>query len=264
VVGVLFGGIVGAIACGFLGFAVLALSGGGWSFLFELMGILFGGLGGAIAPLVAGTGRKGPGRWPAILLSRAILWGIVASLALVLLCGGMLAEGDPVTRVAGIVYLALCGSIAPLVAWADRPGPPRRGSARMRAWLLAFGPLLLGAASLFWRFGLFVVHSPNRDPVVPQATSPAAPPAPTFKPTTWWDVVEGNTAAAFAPTLKATNDAFGGAFVLVLGLGLPIVFIAYGAFLGGRAVRFFPEHDGPEVSPPSEGPEEPAIPFGKL
>ena len=200
--GVAFGGIVGAVACGFLGFAVLALSGGGWSFLFEVMGILFGGLGGAIAPLVA---------------------------------------------------------------WADRPGPPRRGSARMRAWLLAFGPLLLGAAILFWRFGLFVVHSPNRDPVVPQATSPAAPPAPTFKPTTWWDVVEGNTAAAFAPTLKATHDAFfGGAFVFVLGLGLPIVFIAYGAFLGGRAVRFFPEHDGPEVSPPSEGPEEPAIPFGKL
>ena len=125
-----------ALACGFLGFVVLALSGGGWTFFFELIGILFGGLGGAIAPLVAGTDRTGPGRSPVGLRSRAIVWGIVAALALGLLCGGMLEGRDRVTQVAGIVYLSLCGSIAPLVAWADRPGPGR-ASASLRAWLLA-------------------------------------------------------------------------------------------------------------------------------
>jgi hypothetical protein len=252
--GALFGGTVGAFACGFLGFAVVALLGGGWSFLFELMGVLFGGLGGAIAPLVAGTERKGPGRWPASLLGRAILWGIIASLVLELLCGGMFAGRDRATQAAAIVYVALCGAIAPLVAWADR-ARPRRGSAGVRTWLLAFGPLLIGVAVVFWRFGLFVLDSPNRDSVAPQATSTAAPPAPAFKPTTWWDVVAGDTAAAFAPTLKATHDAFDRALALVLGSGLPIAFIAYGAFLGGRAVRFFPEHDGTEVRPPSTGPE---------
>jgi hypothetical protein len=239
---VAFGGIVGAVACGFLGFAVLALSGGGWSFLFELMGILFGGLGGAIAPLVAGTDRSGPGRWPASLLGRAILWGIVASLALGLLCGGMLEGRDPATQAAGIVYLALCASIAPFVAWADR-AVPGRGSARKRAWLLAFGPLLVGVAILLWRFGLFVLNSTSPKRVALMATSTAAPPAPAFKPTTWWDVVQGDTTAAIAPIAKAIHDDFGGALAFLLGLGLPIAFIAYGAFVGGRAVRVFVEQD---------------------
>jgi hypothetical protein len=195
-----------------------------------------------IAPLVAGTDRSGPGRWPASLLGRAILWGIVASLALGLLCGGMLEGRDPVTQTARIVYLALCGSIAPFVAWADR-AVSGRGSARMRAWLLAFGPLLVGVAILLWRFGLFVLNSTSPKRVALMVTSTAAPPAPAFMPTTWWDVVQGDTTAAIAPIVKAIHDDFGGALAFLLGLGLPIAFIAYGAFVGGRAVRFFVEQD---------------------
>jgi hypothetical protein len=221
---------------------VLALSGGGYTFLFELIGILFGGLGGAIAPLVAGTDRTGPGRSPVGLQGRAIFWGIVAALALGLLCGGVLEGRDRVTQVAGIVYLALCGSIAPLVAWADRTGPGR-GSASLRAWLLAVGPLLLGVAILIWRFGRFSLNEANGNPIAPKATSPAAPPFPAFKPTSWWDVVLGDTTAAIAPIVKAIHDDFGGALAFLVGLGLPIAFIAYGAFLGGRAVRFFVEQD---------------------
>jgi len=237
------GGIVGALACGFLGFTVLALSGGGWTFFFELIGILFGGLGGAIATLVAGTDRTGPGRSPVGLQGRAIFWGIVAALAMGLLCGGVLEGRDRVTQVAGIVYLALCGSVAPLVAWADRTGPGR-GSASLRAWFLAVGPLLLGLAILIWRFGLVTLNATNRNPVAPKATSAAAPLSPAFKPTTWWDVVQGDTTAAI---VKAIHVDFGGALAFLLGLGLPIACIAYGAFLGGRAVRFFVEQDGARV-----------------
>jgi hypothetical protein len=237
------GGFVGALACGFLGFVVLALSGGGWSFLFELIGILFGGLGGAIAPLVSGTDRTGASRSPLGLRGRAIFWGIVAALALGLLCGGMLEGRDRVTQVAGIVYLALCGSVAPLVAWADRTGPGR-GSASLRAWLLAVGPLFLGVAILIWRFGRFSLNEANGNPIAPKATSPAAPLSPAFKPTTWWDVVQSDTTAAI---VKAIHVDFGGALAFLLGLGLPIACIAYGAFLGGRAVRFFVEQDGARV-----------------
>ncbi len=246
--GVVFGGTIGAVACGFLGFAVVALSGGGWSLLFEMMGILLGGLGGAIAPLVAGTDRTGPGRWPASLLGRAILWGIVASLVLGALGGGMLAGRDPVTQTSGIAYLVLCGSTAPLVAWADR-AKPGRSRALLRGWILAFGPLLLGVAVLVWRFGLIVLNSSSRYPVGPKATASAAPPAPAFRPSTWWDVAAGNMAAAIAPIVKATHDAVGGALVFLLGFGLPIAFIAYRAFLGGRALRVFPKQAGAEVSP---------------
>jgi hypothetical protein len=233
------GGIVGALACGFLGFAVLALSDGGWTFLFELIGILFGGLGGAIGPLVSGTDRTGPGRSPVGLLGRAIFWGIVAALGWGLLCGGMLEGGNRVTQVAGIVYLALCGSIAPLVAWADRP-QPGRGSASLRAWLLGGGPLLLGVAILIWRFGRFSLNEANGNPIARKATSPAAPPFPAFKPTTWWDVVLGDMTATI---VKAIHVDFDSAVPFLLGFGLPIAFIAYGAFLGGRAVRFFVEQD---------------------
>ncbi len=214
---------------------------GGWTFLFELIGILSGGLGGAIAPLVTGTDRTGPGRLPLVLRGRAIFWGIVAALALGLLCGGMLEGRDRVTLVAGIIYLALCGSIAPLVAWADRPGPGR-GSASFRAWLLAVGPLLLGVAILIWRFGRFNLKEANGNPVAPKATSPAAPPFPAFKPTTWWDVVQSDT--TIAPIVKAIHVDFDSALAFLLDLGLPIAFIAYGAFLGGRAARFFVEQDG--------------------
>jgi hypothetical protein len=246
------GGIVGALACGFLGFAVLAASGGGWTFFLELIGILFGGLGGAIAPLVSGTDRTGPGRSPVGLRGRAIFWGIVAALALGLLCGGVLEGRDRVTQVAGIVYLALCGSIAPLVAWADRPGPGC-ASASLRAWFLGVGPLLLGAAILIWRFGRFSLNEANGSPIAPKATSPAAPLSPAFKPTTWWDVVQGDTTAAIAHALHVD---FGGALAFLLCLGLATVFLAYGAFLGGRAVRFFVEQDGAKGGPLSPGFEE--------
>jgi hypothetical protein len=56
-------------------------------------------------------------------------------------------------------------------------------------------------------------------------------------------VVQGDTTAAIAPIVKAIHDDFGGALAFLLGLGLPIAFIAYGAFVGGRALRFFVEQD---------------------
>ena len=252
VVRAVVGGIFGSLAGGFLGFAVLALSGGGWTFLFELIGILLGGLGGAIAPLVLGTDRTGPGRSPLVLRGRAIFWGIVAALVLGLLFGGMLDGRDRVTLVAGIIYLALCGSIAPLVAWADRPGPGR-GSASFRAWHLAVGPLLLGVAILIWRFGRFNLNEANGNPIAPKATSPAAPPFPAFKPTTWWDVVQSDP---IAPIVKAVHVNFDSALAFLLVLGLPIAFIAYGAFLGGRAARFFVEQDGAKGGPLCLGFEE--------
>ena len=69
---------------------------------------------------------------------------------------------------------------------------------------------------------------------------PPPPLSPAFRPTTWWDVVQSDT---IAPIVKAIQVNFDSPLAFLLVLGLPIAFIAYGAFLGGRAARFFVEQD---------------------
>ena len=69
---------------------------------------------------------------------------------------------------------------------------------------------------------------------------PPRPAIPAFRPTTWWDVVQSDTIAPIVKAVRINSRAL--AFLLVL--GLPIAFIAYGAFLGGRAAPFFVEQDG--------------------
>jgi hypothetical protein len=246
------GGIVGATTCGFLGFAAQALLGPTWFFFLEVLGTVFGGLGGAIASVVAATDRTGPSRWPRSLPGRAILWGIVGTLASGLLLWGLFAGRAPVIQVAGIVYLAVCGSIAPLVAWADRTRPVWR-PATWRTWLLAASPLLIGMAIIVGRYSIVPSIPTNHGPGVPKATSPAAPRGPAFQPTTWWAVVKGDSSAAIAATMKTLRERSVLLLQSLFFLGLPIGFLAYGAFLGGRAVRFFRERDGAEAHPSGSG-----------
>jgi hypothetical protein len=60
---------------------------------------------------------------------------------------------------------------------------------------------------------------------------------------------------SFAPGVFAVNAARIARYLLqsLFFLGLPIGFLAYGAFLGGRAVRFFRERDGAGGCPPRSG-----------
>jgi MFS family permease len=251
------GGIVGAITCGFLGFAVQALLGPTWFLFLEVLGMVFGGLGGAIASLVAATDCMGPSRWPRSLRGRAILWGIVGTLASGLLLGGLFAGRAPVIKVAGIVYLAVSGSIAPLVAWADRTRPDRQ-PATWRTWLLAASPLLIGMAIIVGRFAIVPSIPTDHGSGVPQATSRAAPPGPAFQPTTWWAVVKGDSSAAIAATMKTLREGSVPLLQSLFFLALPISFLAYGALLGGRAVRpFFLEPDEANSSPTSPGLDNP-------
>ncbi len=148
-------------------------------------------------------------------------------LAALLICGGI-----------GIVGGAIGGSIAGLIAGADRTGAARR-PATWRRWLLAASPILVLFA---WKSGLFSPKA-TTPPFAPIATPPAAPPAPAFRPTTWWDVVKGDATAAIAPVVKAIQDRFVFALPVLILVGFPIFAMAYGAFLGGWAVRYVKEQD---------------------
>jgi hypothetical protein len=63
------------------------------------------------------------------------------------------------------------------------------------------------------------------------------------RPPSRLDMVTGDATAAIAPIVKAIQDRFVGLVPVLILAGFPIFSIAYGAFLGGWAVRYVKEQD---------------------
>ena len=167
----------------------------------------------------------------------------LGAVAWVLLLGGVFVgmERPPAIAIAGIGYLALCGTIPPIIAWADRAGPGRQRTAGTGCLLLALSPLLIGVAILAYDHGSARRNPPVAAPSAPMATPPVARSDSHVETKSPSDVSKDNAPMPTYQIEKVPDGRFAIALGVLFFLSLPIVFGAYGAFLGGRAVRFFRE-----------------------